>query len=89
MPGHGVCQRVQPGEVNAASPPHHTPPRQASRGGGLTQPTPSSIASPLQPCGYYALMDYARSEGTEGVLVFVENAARYRLASRDDTRTQR
>jgi hypothetical protein len=34
-------------------------------------------------------MDYARSEGTEGVLVFVENAARYRLASRDDTRTQR
>jgi hypothetical protein len=44
----------------------------------------------LQPCGYYALMDFARREGSDSVLGFIESAARYRLAAgRDDTRTQR
>ena len=56
----------------------------------LRRPPPRLIALLLQPCGYYALMDFARREGSDSVLGFIESAARYRLAAgRDDTRTQR
>lgn len=77
-------------QVRAPSAPLYTLDRRPTRVSYTHRPPPRAIALLLQPCGYYALMDFARCEGSDSVLGFIESAARYRLAAgRGDTRTQR